>query len=354
MGGGAGGRGAELEVRAWQARAVSLLVTWAEAAGSAGLAHGAAGRAAELAEGASDRCLADDCLGYGLLSALGAAPGGSDAQLVQLQGLQRAQQCFFSAFAAAAVEMAEEWGAPPPLEKPTTGPSGALASASPAPAPSVLEGGLGQVGGGGIEELETRLEAAESGLLEALQRAEEAETAASVARREGEAQAREAGLRLERVEREVREARGRCEEAEQKLEVATQQVDKLGLLVQELNEELNASRRVGGGRGGGAASSDATSRPAPGGVPASGAARPLRPDPSIMPSQGSDLGREEPPNPFLEGDTTPPEKASGGVHNPFEDDDGAGEGDGGDLGAQYSNPFEEGPGGGDGSNPFEA
>lgn len=160
---------------------------------------------------------------------------------------------------------------------------------------------------------------------------------------------------MERVEREVRESRGRCEEAEQKLEVATQQVDKLGLLVQELNEELNASRRVGGGRGGGAASSDATSRLAPGGVPASGAARPLRPDPSVLPSQGSDQGREEPPNPFLEGDTTPPEsKASEGAHNPFEEDDGAGEEVWGDSDAQCSSPSEEGPGGGDGSNPFEA
>ena len=148
-----GGRGAELEVRAWQARAVSLLVTWAEAAGSAGLAHGARARAAALAEGASDRCLADDCLGYGLLSALGAAPGGSDAQLAQLQGLQRAQQGFFAAFAAAAAEMAAEWGAPPPLEKPAAGPSGALPLASPAPAPTALEGALDRVGGGGSRRL---------------------------------------------------------------------------------------------------------------------------------------------------------------------------------------------------------
>jgi len=333
-------------------------VTYAEAAGSAGLAHGARARAAELAEGASDRCLADDCLGYGLLSALGAAPGGADAQLAQLQGLQRAQQCFFAAFAAAAAEMAEEWGAPPPLGKPAAGPSasGAPASTSPARAPSPLEGSLAREREEGLEEVEARLEAAESGLLEALQRAEEAEMAASAARREGEVQAREAGRRLERVEREAREARSLCEEAEQKLEVATQQVEKLGLLVQELNEELNASRRVGGGRGGGAASSDATSRPPPRGALASGAAGAprLRPGPAASPSAGSDEGPEEPSNPF-EGTTPPESEASGrSGHNPFEEEDESGEGGGDGSEVQAPNPFEEGHVDKDGSNPFEA
>ena len=89
----------------------------------------------------------------------GAAPGGADAQLAQLQGLQRAQQCFFAAFAAAAAEMAEEWGAPPPLGKPAAGPSasGAPASTSPARAPSPLEGSLAREREEGLEEVEARL-----------------------------------------------------------------------------------------------------------------------------------------------------------------------------------------------------
>ena len=107
--------------------------------------------------------------------------------------------------------------------------------------------------------------------------------------------------------------------------MATQQVEKLGLLVQDLNEELNASRRdVRSCPASSAAAEASPSRAAyPMGVVK--AAPSSRFEPGTSPT-GSCSGFESPPgpqkNPFFESDTDSGAEDSVEGLNPFEEDGG--------------------------------
>lgn len=333
-------------MRAWQARAVSVLVTWAEAAESAGAAHGARSRAGELADAAADRCLSDACLGYGLLS----AAGGPGDVVEVMRGLQDATQRFYSAFADAAAKMAAEWvvpetsggGATVEARVPAAGVP--PAASRPSPSDDILNWGKEDGALAAREELGARLEAAEAGLLEALQRAEDAEAGkdamdALIGRLEH--RARVADQRAERAEEKVREARLEQEDTKERLSVATQQVEKLGFLVQGLNEELNASRR------------DVRSCPASSiavDTSPSSAAYPLSVTQSVV--RTAPTSRFEPGTSPI-GSCSGVESPLGPQENPFfeSDADSGGEGP-----VEGPNPFEEDKGGGSGrnSNPFEA
>lgn len=139
----------------------------------------------------------------------------------------------------------------------------------------------------------------------------------------------------------MREACLEHEDTKERLSVATQQVEKLGFLVQDLNEEINASRRDDRSCPASSVAVDASP---------SSAAYPIRTTQSVV--RTAPTSRFE-PRTSPTGSCSGVESPLGPQENPFFESDA----DSGTEGpVEGPNPFEEDGGGGSGwnSNPFEA
>ena len=96
---------------------------------------------------------------------------------------------------------------------------------------------------GQVQKVERQLEMAETAMLEALRKEEEATTAAEIMRNEMQVKTREAAARMKDALRRADAERAERATAEKRLAVAEQQVDRLGTMVNALNEELNGAKQ---------------------------------------------------------------------------------------------------------------
>ena len=277
----------ERQVRDWQAKLAALAAVWEGAAAAAAASLGEDGKFAGLEHALSTgiKELVDSCLGEPCMVYSAASPPATFAKLKQqLRTMDAAEaisnlgvivsrrgeilrSAMFRALASihndfracckelGRVSAAQGLGFLEELDLAAGGGSPAAALQQQRGGYSSLDRALDQRERerersamlsrerGQVQKVERQLEMAETAMLEALRKEEEATTAAEIMRNEMQVKTREADARMKEALRRADAERAERATAEKRLAVAEQQVDRLGTMVNALNEELNGAKQ---------------------------------------------------------------------------------------------------------------